>query len=132
MFKTSRRWVAVVTLLGMLGLQGALAAHACATMFVASGESHAGAAVPPASTHCAALASKSVPQGGALCLEHCTKGKEASNASISTDVPALPVAAFLTVPAFAQPAIANSWSPPQLQSRNNSPPVLVLSSRLRI
>jgi hypothetical protein len=124
--------VAVVTLLGILGLQGALAAHACATMFVPSGASHADAVAPPASSHCAALPSKSVPQGGALCLEHCTKGKEASNASISTDAPTLPVAAFLTVPAFARPAIANSWSPPQLQSRNNSPPILVLSSRLRI
>jgi hypothetical protein len=132
MRRTSRRWVAVVTLLGILGLQGALAAHACATMFLPPDGSHAAAGLPPSTSHCAALASKSVPQGGALCLEHCTKGKEASNASASTDAPTPPAAAFLTVPASAPPAIANSWSAPQLQSRNNSPPILALSSRLRI
>jgi hypothetical protein len=43
----------------------------------------------------------------------------------------MPVAALAVEPAaFAQ--IANSWSPPQLQSRNNSPPPLILSQRLRI
>lgn len=132
MRRTSRRWVAIVTLLGILGLQGALAAHACAMTFPSLDDVHAAAATPSQSSHCAALASKSVPQGGVLCLEHCTKGKEASNAFVNSDAPTPTVAAFLTVPAFAPPAIANSWSPPQLQSRNNSPPILVLSSRLRI
>jgi hypothetical protein len=43
----------------------------------------------------------------------------------------MPVA-FLTVRPSVAVDIANSWSSPQLQSRNNSPPVLSLSSRLRI
>jgi hypothetical protein len=132
MCRTSRRWVGVVTLLGILGLQGALAAHACAMTLLPSDDPYSAAAIPSTSSHCAALASKSVPQGGVLCLEHCTKGKEASNAVANTDAPTPVVVAFLTVPAFAPPAIANSWSSPQLQSRNNSPPILVLSSRLRI
>jgi hypothetical protein len=120
-----------MTLLGILGLQGALAAHACAMTFLPSGEWPA-AALPSPSSHCAAMAPKSTPQGSALCLEHCTKGKEASNSVAATDAPAPASFAFLTVQPAASAAIANSWSPPQLQSRNNSPPPLVLSQRLRI
>jgi hypothetical protein len=101
--------------------------------FLPSGHSHA-AAFPESSSHCAAMAPKSAAQGSTLCLEHCTKGKEASNASAGTvtDAPASMAVAFLTVRPFATVDIANSWSSPQLQSRNNSPPVLSLSSRLRI
>jgi hypothetical protein len=80
------------------------------------------------------MAPKSTPQGSALCLEHCTKGKEASNASAGTvaDATAPMAVAFLTVRASVSAGIANSWSSPQLQSRNNSPPALSVSSRLRI
>jgi hypothetical protein len=133
MRRTSRRWVAAIGLLGILGLQGALAAHACAMTFLPSADSYA-AAVPATSSHCVAMAPKSTPQGSALCLEHCTKGKEASNASAGTvaDAPAPMAVAFLTVRPSVTVDIANSWSSPQLQSRNNSPPVLSLSSRLRI
>jgi len=129
----ARRWIAAFTLLGILGLQGALAAHACAMTLLPSDHSHA-VAFPATSSHCAAMAPKSTPQGSTLCLEHCTKGKEASNASAGTvaDAPAQMSVAFLTVRPAVAVDIANSWSSPQLQSRNNSPPVLSLSSRLRI
>ena len=129
----TRRWVAAFTLFGILGLQGALAAHACAMTFLPGEHSHA-VASPATSSHCAALAPKSTPQGSALCLEHCTKGKEASNTSASagTDAPAPMSVAFLTVRPSPAQDVANSWAPAQLQSRNNSPPVLALSSRLRI
>jgi len=133
MRRTLRRWVASVTLLGILGLQGALAAHACAMTFLPSDHSRAAVATAT-SSHCAAMAPKSAPQGSTLCLEHCTKGKEASNASAGTvaDAPTPMSVAFLTVRPVVAVDIANSWSSPQLQSRNNSPPVLSLSSRLRI
>jgi hypothetical protein len=131
MCRTSRRWVAVMTLLGILGLQGALAAHACAMTFVPAGKSHVAALTSP-SSHCAAMAPKSTPQGSALCLEHCTKGKDASYTSVNLEAPAPMSVAFLTAVPFESPEIANSWSPPQLESRNNSPPILALSSRLRI
>jgi hypothetical protein len=133
MRRTSRRWVAGFTLLGILGLQGALAAHACAMTILPSDHSHA-ADLSATSSHCAAMAPKSTPQGSTLCLEHCTKGKEASNASAGTvtDAPAPMAVAFLTLRPAVPADIANSGSSPRLQSRNNSPPVLSLSSRLRI
>jgi hypothetical protein len=133
MRRTLRRWVAAFTLLGILGLQGALAAHVCAMTFLPPEQSHAAAAAAT-SSHCAAMAPKSTPQGSALCLEHCTKGKEASNATAGTvaDAAAPMSVAFLNVRPAIDVDIANSWSSPQRQSRNNSPPVLSLSSRLRI
>ena len=67
-----------------------------------------------------------------LCLEHCTTGKEASNSVASTDVPVPASVAFLTVQPAAAVEIVNSWSPSQLHARNNTPPPLALSQRLRI
>ena len=101
--------------------------------FLPSDHSRAAVATAP-SSHCAAMAPKSAPQGSTLCLAHCTKGKEASNTNAGTvaDASAPMSVAFLTVRPAVAVDIANSWSSPQLQSRNNSPPVLSLSSRLRI
>ena len=120
--------MAVMTLLGFFGVQGALAAHACARTFDQSRGLMPATISQTASDHCAIMAKV---QAG-LCLEHCTKGKEASSSAASTDVPAPVSIAFLVVQPVASAEIANSWSPPQLQSRNNSPPPLLLSQRLRI
>lgn len=132
MRRTSRRWVAAMTLLGIFGMQWALAAHACALALDPSGRLTPDPVAQPASSHCSTMAGKANPQQPGPCLEHCTKGKEVTGSLVTTDAPApMPVAALAVEPAaFAQ--IANSWSPPQLQSRNNSPPPLLLSSRLRI
>ena len=121
-----------MTLLGILGMQWALAAHACALALDPSGRLMPDAVTQSASSHCATMAGKASPQQPGLCLEHCTKGKEVTGSPATTDAPTpMSVAALAIEPAaFAQ--IANSWSPPQLQSRNNSPPPLLLSSRLRI
>jgi hypothetical protein len=121
-----------MTLLGIFGMQWAMAAHACALALDPTGRLTAGPPAQLASGHCSTMAAKIVPQQPGLCLEHCTKGKEVTGSLAATDAPApMSVAALAVEPAaFAQ--IANSWSPPQLQSRNNSPPPLLLSSRLRI
>ena len=121
-----------MTLLGFFGMQWALAAHACAMISDPSGGLNAAAASQSTPTHCATMAPKSVPQGAGLCLEHCTKGKEATGSIASTDAPAPMFVAFLTAQPFALPEIENSGSSAQLQFRNNSPPPLVLSQRLRI
>lgn len=128
MRRTSRRFVAALTLLGFFGLQWALAAHACAKVLDPMGAPMPITASQSASSHCATVDQVDVK----LCLEHCTKGKEASSSVAGTDAPAPASVAFLTVQSVAAVEIANSWSPPQLQSRNNSPPPLVLSQRLRI
>jgi hypothetical protein len=132
MRRTSRRWVAAMTLLGILGMQWALAAHACALALDPAGRLMPDAAAQPVSSHCATMAAKVSPQHPGLCLEHCTRGKEVTGSVATTDAPAtVPVAALAVEPAaFVQ--IVNSWSSPQLQHRNNSPPPLLLSSRLRI
>jgi hypothetical protein len=132
MRRSSRRWVAAVTLLGFFGLQSALAAHACARAFDLSGGLPQAAMSPTGSSHCATTEPDSDQQQAGLCLEHCTKGKQANSSVASTDAPAPASVAFFTVQHSIAVAIANSWSPPQLQSRNNSPPPLVLSQRLRI
>ena len=121
-----------MTLLGFFGLQWALAAHACAMMLDPSGALPAAAASPSTPSHCATMAPKSVPQDAGLCLDHCTKGKEATGSIASTDAPAPMSVAFLTVHPSSSPEIGNSWSSPQLQFRNNSPPPFALSQRLRI
>ena len=128
MRRTSRRFVAVLTLLGFFGLQWALAAHACAKVLDPMGGPVPVTVSQAASSHCAMMDQIEVK----LCLEHCTQGNEASNSVASTDAPAPASVAFLTVQSVATVEIANSWSPPQLQSRINSPPPLVLSQRLRI
>jgi hypothetical protein len=132
MRRTSRRWVAAMTLLGMFGMQWALAAHACALTLDPTGRRAPDAASEPVSSHCATMAGKVSPQDPGLCLEHCTKGKEATGSVATTDAPAPMSVAALAVETAAFAQIANSWSPPQLQNRNNSPPPLLLSSRLRI
>jgi len=121
-----------MTLLGFFGLQWALAAHACARTFDLSGGLAPAAVSQSASSHCATVVPNSDQRLAGLCLEHCTKGDEANSSFAGTDAPALATMAFLTVQPFASAEIANSWSPPQLQSHNNSPPPLVLSQRLRI
>jgi len=124
--------VAAVTLLGFFGLQAALAAHACARTFDLSGELPQATLAHSASSHCATTEPNSDQRQAGLCLEHCTKGKEVSSSAASADAPVpASVASFTVQPSMAV-AIANSWTPPQLQSRNNSPPPLVLSQRLRI
>jgi len=132
MRRTSRRFVAVMTLLGFFGMQWALAAHACARTFDLSSGLTPAAVSQSASSHCATTGPNSDQRQAGLCLEHCNKGDEASGSFAGTDAPAPPTIAFLTVQAFASAEIANSWSPRQLQSRNNSPPPLILSQRLRI
>jgi len=120
-----------MTLLGIFGMQWALAAHACALALDPTGRLMPDAATQPVSSHCATMAGKAIPQQPRLCLEHCTQGKEVTGSVAATDAPAMSTDALAVEPAaFAQ--IVNSWSPPQLQYRNNSPPPLLLSSRLRI
>jgi len=131
MRRTSRRWVAAMTLLGIFGMQWALAAHACALALHPTGRLMPVEAAQPVSDHCATMAGKVSPQQPGLCLDHCTQGKEVTGTLATTDAPAISVAALSIEPA-ASVQIVNSWSPPQLQFRNNSPPPLLLSSRLRI
>lgn len=131
MRRALRRWVAAFTLLGILGLQGALAAHACAMTLLPPDHSHA-AISNAMSGHCAALAPKSTPRGSTLCLEHCTKGKDASGSTVSTDAPAPLSVAVLHVPDAITADAASGAALQQRQFRNNSPPPLALSPRLRI
>ena len=121
-----------MTLLGILGMQWALAAHACASALDPSGRLMPHAISQSAPNHCATMAGKASPQQPGLCLEHCTKGKEVTGSLVAPDAPVPMSVAGLAIEPAALTEIANSWTPPQLQSRNNSPPPLLLSSRLRI
>ena len=132
MRRTSRRFVAVLTLLGFFGFQWAVAAHACANVFDPSGGLMPAAVSQSSSSDCTKMNLKQNQLPVKVCLEHCTKGKDASSSVASTDAPAPASVAFLTVQPAVAVEIANSWSSPQLQARNNTPPPLVLSQRLRI
>jgi len=120
--------VAVLTLLGFFGFQWAVTAHACARVFDPSG----GLIPAPVSQSSASDCAMMAQVDAKLCLEHCTQGKEASNSVASADAPVPASVAFLTVRPAVAVEMASSGSPFRLHARNNSPPPLLLSQRLRI
>jgi hypothetical protein len=121
-----RRPFAIVTLLGFFAFQWLVAAHACAMPFHPQDTP---APVSAATHHCGAP--DSAP--ATLCIEHCTQGKDATNALPAGDVPTPAAIAFLTVPSLpASPTGTGRASSTAPASRSHSPPPLTLSQRLRI
>ena len=128
MRRSTRRFVAALTMFGLLLVQGSVAAYACTTMFNPLGGLVPAASAGPA-TDCASMMAKA--EAG-MCLQHCTQGHDANNTVPATDVPGPAASAFLVVAlAPAEGAGSNSMAA-RPTARSTSPPPLLLSQRLRI
>jgi hypothetical protein len=127
--RRTSRMVSIVTLFGLLFLQGALAAHACSVTLDSRGGLVSSAGADTAPDDCARMMDQAA---AALCLKHCSQGSDASNTLTSVDVPAPALTAFLLVESAPEKAFVTSWAPSPPAAHNNSPPPLLLSQRLRI
>ena len=123
------RMVSIITLFGLLFLQGALAAHTCSVMLDPRGGLVSSAGTDASPDDCARMMDQAA---ATLCLKHCSQGSDASNTMASVDVPAPVLLAFLLVESAPEKAFVISWAPSPPAAHNNSPPPLLLSQRLRI
>ena len=125
MHRSFRRLVATVTLLGLLVVQGMVAAHACTAIFEAAAEP-----VPVAAmADCTGMHEGA---DAALCIQHCGRGHDANSTLSTADFPALVLTAYLTVEHAGIPVTAATLAATRPAARSTSPPPLLLSQRLRI
>jgi len=129
MRRTPRRVIALITLLGLLFFQGAVAAHACSMVLNPSGTLVPAASINALPDDCAGMMDKA---GAALCLKHCGQGNDANNTAASVDVPSPALTAFLVVEPATMEACAISRARSRPAAHGTSPPPLLLSQRLRI
>ena len=128
MRRTSRRFVAIVTLFGLLLVQGSVAAYACTTMFNPLGGLVPAASAGPA-TDCASM--MAMAEAG-LCLQHCTQGDDANSTVPAVDVPGPALRGFLCVALAPAAGTVTHRVAARPVARSTSPPPLLLSQRLRI
>lgn len=128
MRRTVRRFVAVLSVFGLLLAQGSVAAFACTAIF-----NPLGGLVPAASTGSATdCASMMALAEAGLCLQHCTQGHDANSTVPAMDVPG-PVTSGYILVELSQPSNAISLRVAARPiARSTSPPPLLLSQRLRI
>lgn len=127
MRRTTRRFVAAITMFGLLLVQGSVAAYACATTFNPQGGLVPAASAAPA-TDCASM--MALAEAG-MCLQHCTQGDDANSTVPAIDVPGPAASGFLVV-ALAPVGAAYDRVAARPTARSTSPPPLLLSQRLRI
>lgn len=128
MRRTFRRFVAAVTLFGLLLVQGSVSAYACATVFNPLGGLVPAASAGPA-IDCASMMAMA---DAGMCLQHCTQGDDANSTAPALDVPAPAASGFLTVSLAPGSNVASIRLATRPTPRSTSPPPLLLSQRLRI
>jgi hypothetical protein len=129
MRRSSRRLVAVFTLLGLVLVQGTVAAHACTSIFELATGAMPAAAMSAAMPDCAGMHDNA---DAALCVQHCGQGHDANSTLGTADVPAPALHLFLTVDLAPVPVTASTLAATRPAARSTSPPPLLLSQRLRI
>jgi hypothetical protein len=127
MRRSSRRLVAILTLLGLLVVQGAVAAYPCAVVFESA--PLAMSDVNRAMVDCAGMPDTAET---ALCLQHCTQGDDANSTVGAADVPAPAMCRYVVVAPAALTDTASTLAAARPPARSTSPPPLLLSQRLRI
>ncbi len=129
MFRAARRLVATLTLLGLLAVQGTVAAHPCAALFEAAQASIGASPEHQAMADCAGMHDKAV---AGLCAQHCGQGHDANTTFGANDVPQVSLNAFLTVETVPTAVTASTLAATRPAARSTSPPPLRLSQRLRL
>jgi hypothetical protein len=124
-----RRLVAIVTLLGLLAVQGTVAAHPCALKFEAAPGSMPASTMREGMVDCAGMHD---PTDAALCVRHCGQGHDANTTLGTVDVPAPALHRCLTVEPAPIQMTASTLAATRPAARSTSPPPLLLSQRLRI
>jgi hypothetical protein len=127
--RACRRLVAIVTLLGLLAVQGSVAAHPCALKFEAPPGSVPVSPVRHVMADCAGMHDTAET---ALCVQHCGQGKDANTTLGTADVPAPALHRCLTVEPAPMPVTTSTLAATRPAARSTSPPPLLLSQRLRI
>jgi hypothetical protein len=124
-----RRVVAIVTLLGLLAVQGTVAAHPCVLKFEAAPGSIPASPMREGMVDCAGMHD---PADAALCVRHCGQGHDANTTLGTSDVPAPALHLVLTLEPMATPVTASMLAATRPAARSTSPLPLLLSQRLRI
>ena len=122
------RTVAAVTLVGLIVLQGTVAAYACSVSMLptSAGSAHQGHA---ASGDCAGMQQQSTD---GLCLKHCSQGTDANTTLSAVDVPGMVLTSFVVIEPAARATLEALRTASRPDAHGNSPPPLLLSRRLRI
>jgi len=129
MRRSARRLISILTLLGLLLVQGTVAAHACMNLFAQARGTMPMIAMGGAMPDCAGMHDDA---DVALCAQHCGQGHDANTTYGTSDVPVPALLRFLSVEPAPMPVTASMLAATRPGARNNSPPPLLLSQRLRI
>jgi hypothetical protein len=129
MRRSFRRLVAIVTVFGLLAVQGMVAAHACTASFDATLNLAPAVTMGEGMVDCPGMPDTSET---GLCLQHCAQGHEASNTVGAADFPAAALGRYVIVAPASMDFTASSRAAARPAARSTSPPPLLLSQRLRI
>jgi hypothetical protein len=129
MHRATRRLVAVLTLLGLVLVQGTVAAHACTALFDMATSRVAAAAMSDAMPGCGGMHDDA---DAALCVQHCGQGHDANSTLGTADVPTPALHICLTLEPAPIAVTASTLAATRPAARSTSPPPLLLSQRLRI
>jgi hypothetical protein len=132
MRRASRRVIAVLTLLGILVVQGPVAAHACSGLFAPATGTMPALAMGAAMPDCAGMHDVDDSADAALCVQHCGQGHDANTTLGTADVPAPALHLYLTIEPAPMQVTASTLAATRPAARSTSPPPLLLSQRLRI